>query len=204
MPSIFADTSSLGHVILTSHLLPLLKSTAAKGNTVRIANLSSNVHQSPPPNGGFGSLEEINKDFGANTQYGRSKLANLLYARYLNRHLTAQHPSILVNAVHPGFVHTKMSTQDIHEPFPLGGYGMSKVLAPFKKDQFEGALSTLYVSTFTHKSGEYICPPAVPEPGSKLAQDEQLAEHLMRLTKEVVMEKTKPDSAEKGCPFTFY
>lgn len=199
-----ADAFQLGHVILTSHLLPLLKSTASKGNIVRIGNTSSNLHQSPPPNTRFASVEELNKDSGPNPHYGRSKLANLLYARYLNKYLHAQHPNILINAVHPGIVDTKMSTKDIHEPYPLAGYGLSTALAPFKKDQFEGALSMLYVSTFTHKSGEYICPPATPEPGSKESQDEALGEQLMRLTKEVVMEKTKPDSVDKGCPFKFY
>lgn len=35
----------MGHVILTSHLLPLLKRTADAGNTVRIVNLASNAHE---------------------------------------------------------------------------------------------------------------------------------------------------------------
>lgn len=37
-------------------------------------------------------------------QYGRSKLAAILYLRYLARHLTSTHPNILVNATHPGIV----------------------------------------------------------------------------------------------------
>ena len=36
------------HVVLTSHLLPLLKKTASWGNTVRIVNLASNAHESAP------------------------------------------------------------------------------------------------------------------------------------------------------------
>ena len=79
-------------------------------------------------------------------QYGRSKLANILYAKYLNKHLTSKHPNILANATHPGFVDTKMSVKDIHEPYPLAGYAMSVAMAPFKKDQFEGALSALYAA----------------------------------------------------------
>lgn len=78
---------------------------------------------------------------------------------------------------------------------------MSKVMEPFKKDQFEGALSMMYIATFTDKSGEYICPPAVPEPGSALSQDEALADQLMDLTRKVIMEKTKKDSVDQGCPF---
>lgn len=61
-----------------------------------------------------------------------------------------------------------------------------------------------YAVTATDKSGEYICPPAIPEAGSELAQNEQLAEDLMRLTRELVTEKTRKDSVEKGCPMKDY
>jgi len=46
-------------------------------------------------------------------------------------------------------------------------------------------------------------PPAIPEDGSKLAQDEKLADSLMTLTRQIVKEKTYQDSVEKGCPFEF-
>jgi NAD(P)-dependent dehydrogenase (short-subunit alcohol dehydrogenase family) len=195
----------MGHVVLTSHLLPLLKSTASKpSNTVRIAIQASNAHQGAPSDTKFASLAELNRDLGANPQYGRSKLANILYARYLARHLTSSHPNILANATHPGFVETKMSTQDIHEPFPVSGAAMSVVMNPLKKDQWMGAVSVVFAATKVNESGLYICPPAVPEEGSKMAQDEELGEQLMKLTREVVMEKTFKDSKEKGCPFEFY
>ena len=195
----------MAHVILTSHLLPLLKSTASKPNTtVRIVNLSSNAHQSTPSSCKFESLEELNQDLGPNPQYGRSKLAAILYSRYLARHLTKENPNILANATHPGFVDTKMSTQDIHEPYPLAGYGMSVGMAPLKKNIMEGAVSTVFAATKVEESGLYICPPAVPETGNDLAQNDQLGERLMKLTREVVKEKTYKDSAEKGCPFKDY
>ena len=66
--------------------------------------------------------------------YGRSKLAGILYSKYLNKHLTSKYPNILVNATHPGFVKTTMSEEDIHEPFPIAGYGMSELMTPFKKE----------------------------------------------------------------------
>ena len=196
--------SHMGHVVLNSHLLPLLKKTADAGNTVRIVTLGSNAHQATPSSVEFASLDELNQDLGPNGQYGRAKLAVMLYARYLARHLTKEHPNILANTSHPGFVDTAMSTRDIHEPYPLGGYAMSVGMAPFKKDAFMGAVSTLFAATATTKSGEYICPPAIPEPGTKQAQDEELGERLMKLTREVVTEKTKADSVDKGCPMTDY
>ncbi|KAL8772173.1 MAG: hypothetical protein Q9209_002608 [Squamulea sp. 1 TL-2023] len=194
----------MGHVILTSHLLPVMKKTASEGNTVRIVILASNAHQSAPSDCKFESLDELNQDLGPNAQYGRSKLAGILYARYLQKHLTASHPNILANATHPGVVDTKMSKEDIHEPYPLGGYAMSVGLAPLKKDIWMGAASTMFAATKTTKSGEYICPPAAPESGSKLAQDAELGERLMKLTRDLIKDKTYADSAAKGCPFQDY
>jgi NAD(P)-dependent dehydrogenase (short-subunit alcohol dehydrogenase family) len=194
-------TNHFGHVVLTSHLLPLLKSTAEKGNTVRIVQLGSNAHEMAPKDTKFASVEELNTDIGPNPLYGRSKLAAILYARYLDRHLHSQHPNILSNATHPGIVSTRQSKVHIHEAYPLMGYGMSVAAEPFKKDQFEGCVSTMFAATKTEKSGQYICPPAVVEPGSDLANNEQLGEQLMDLTWKVVKEKTKSSSADKGCPF---
>ncbi|KAL8946966.1 MAG: hypothetical protein Q9222_006706 [Ikaeria aurantiellina] len=194
----------MGHVILNSHLLPIMKKTASDGSTVRIAILASNAHQAAPSDVKFESLDEMNQDLGPNGQYGRSKLAGILYARYLARHLTQSHPNILANATHPGFVDTKMSTEDIHEPYPLGGYAMSIGMAPIKKDIMLGCVSTMFAATKTSKSGEYICPPAVPESGNSLAQNAELGEQLMKFTRDLVKEKTYEDSAAKGCPFKDY
>lgn len=114
----------MGHVILTSHLLPLLKKTASQGNTVRISNQGSNAHQSVPKDLQFKTVADLNQDLGPMQQYGRSKLAAILYARYLARHLTKEHPNILANATHPGVVETKMSSKDIHEPYPRESYNI--------------------------------------------------------------------------------
>jgi NAD(P)-dependent dehydrogenase (short-subunit alcohol dehydrogenase family) len=194
----------IGHVILTSHLLPIMKKTASNNNTVRIVGLGSNAHQGTPSDCKFGSLDELNTDLGPNGQYGRSKLAVMLYSRYLAKHLTSAHPNILANSVHPGFVDTKMSQQDIHEPYPLAGYAMSVGMAPFKKDQFQGCVSAIFAATKTQESGVYYCPPAIPEEGNALYQNYELAENLMKLTDEIVREKMGAESVGKGCPLKFY
>ncbi|KAI1470573.1 NAD(P)-binding protein [Daldinia caldariorum] len=191
-----------GPVILTSCLLPLMKRTAEKGDFVRISNQASNVHHATPNDTEFASLEELNRDIGPNALYGRSKLAAILYSRYLARKVTnAGHPNVLINATHPGFVSTNMSKKDIFEPFPLGGYAMAVGIEPFKKDQFQGAVSTMFAATYTQKSSQYICPPAVPEPGNKQAQDDALGDRLMKLTWEVVMDKMKDEGIEQLRPF---
>ncbi|KAK4152572.1 hypothetical protein C8A00DRAFT_34726 [Chaetomidium leptoderma] len=184
----------MGHVILTSNLLPLMKRTAEKGDTVRISNQASNMHHLAPSDTKFASLDEINADLGPNVQYGRSKLAAILYARYFDGKVTRNgHPNVLMNATHPGFVSTHQSRGDIFEAFPLGGYAMSHGLEPFKKDQFEGAVPTIYAVTVTDKSGQYICAPAIPEEGSALSQSEELADSLMELTRNVIKEKMRQD-----------
>lgn len=177
-----------GHVILTSKLLPLLKSTAEKGDKVRIVGIGSNLHQGSPSDTEFASVDELNTDLGPNAQYGRSKLAVQLYYKYLSKHLPG---NVLANSIHPGFVETKMSVEDIHEPYPVMGYMNSVVVNPLKKDNFQGAVSTLFCATKTDKSGQYVCPPAVPEEGSSLYQDEkgELTENLISLTKKVLSEQ---------------
>jgi len=193
----------IGHVTLTSHLLPLLKKTSEKG-TVRIQIQGSNAHQSLPKDLKFASIDELNQDLGPNTQYGRSKLASILYARYLDAHLHASHQNILINATHPGFVETKMSVEDIHEPFPVAGYAMSVAMSPLKKDIWMGCVSTVYTATAAKSSGKYICPPAIEEPGNEQSQDKELGESLMKLTREIVKEKFGAQSVDKGCPLKDY
>lgn len=194
----------MAHTILTSHLLPLIKSTAQSHPTdkIRVVNMASNAHQATPSDTKFASLDELNRDLGPNGNYGRSKLAAILYSRYLDRHLTSQHPNILINATHPGFVDTKMSTEDIHEPYPVAGYVMSAAMKPFKKDFIQGCVSTVFAATKTTGSGQYICPPAVPESGIAMAQDEALGEQMMKLTREVVREKM--GSSLGNCPLKDY
>jgi hypothetical protein len=67
---------------------------------------------------------------------------------------------------------------------------MAVAMEPFKKDQFEGAAPTVYVVTVTKESGQYICPPAIPEAGSELAQSDELADSLWKLTQRIVKEQT--------------
>lgn len=77
---------------------------------------------------------------------------------------------------------------------------MSVGMDPFKKDQFQGAVPTIYAVTTTKDSGEWICPPAIPEPGSELAQSEELQENLMNLTRKVVSERTKAEAGQQVPP----
>lgn len=191
----------MGHVVLTSHLLATLKKTSEKGDYVRIVNMASNLHESCPSETEFASVEELNRDYGPNAQYARSKLATLLYSKWLNKHLAPSYPKIIASATHPGIVDTAQTNDHIHEAYPIMGYGMSVGLKAFRKTIFQGCVSAMYAATVATAGGEYITPPKIVEKGSDKANDIELAERLMKLTREVVEEKTRPQSSEKGCPF---
>lgn len=60
------------------------------------------------------------------------------------------------------------------------------------------------LQTSIEKSGRYICPPIIEEDGSELANNEELAEQLMKLTIEIITEKTRSQSVDKGCPMIPY
>jgi NAD(P)-dependent dehydrogenase (short-subunit alcohol dehydrogenase family) len=139
----------------------------------------------------FENQAELNKDLGPMGLYGRSKLAQILFAKYLGRHLTSAHSNILANAIHPGIVETRQSTEHILEPAPILGQAMKWL--PLKKDQYDGARSAMFAATMTKHTGEYICNPSIVEDGSELARNDQLGENLMKLTRDLVKEKTKDE-----------
>ncbi|KAK6385470.1 hypothetical protein LTR81_027353 [Elasticomyces elasticus] len=165
-----------GHVVLVSHLLPLLKRTAEKA-TKSALSTSSRISM---------------------LQYGRSKLAELLHAKWLAQHVTPQHPNILVNAAYPGIVDTAQTNDHIYEAHPVLGYGMSVGLKPFRKNIWDGCVSSMYAATVCEDSGLYITSPKIVEDGDPRANDMELAERLMNLTKKVVDERTK--ARGKRCP----
>lgn len=178
----------LGHVVLIDALLPLLNKTTEQHQTkARVVSLSSNLAAQAPKETTFSTEEDFKSDVGAQGLYNRTKLANLLFSRYLNRKYSQQggHSNIIFNACHPGVVETRQTQVWIHEPFPILGYGMN-LLNPIKKDIFQGCVSAMYCATQPTKGGNFICPPAVPEEGPKESQDEEMQDRLARLSKQVI------------------
>jgi len=47
-------------------------------------------------------------------------------------------------------------------------------MVPFKKDQFEETISTIFTATVTEDSGQYICPPVIVEKDSLQVNNQQL------------------------------
>lgn len=69
----------------------------------------------------------------------------------------------------------------------------------FKKDQFEGVVSFVYVVMVINDLGKYICLLVVFEFGSEFVQDDELVDRLMEFMCKVVMEKIKSDFMQQGC-----
>ncbi|RUP16773.1 LOW QUALITY PROTEIN: hypothetical protein BC936DRAFT_139517 [Jimgerdemannia flammicorona] len=93
-------TNHVGHFLLTMQLLPILEASAPS----RIVEVSSVGHNLTY--GGLG-LEYLNdpKKYTAWYAYARSKLANILFVRELNKRLEAKGvKNVYVNANHPGSV----------------------------------------------------------------------------------------------------
>lgn len=135
-------TNHLGHFALTGQLLPLLEAAEAG----RIVVVSSVAHR-------FGKISFSNlngeRRYWRWPAYAQSKLANLIFAKELQRRLQKQGSKVIAVAVHPGYSDTNLQR---HTP---GGAVMNRIA----QSQLEGAMPTLYGATETGlKGGEYIGP----------------------------------------------
>ena len=137
----------LGYFLFTNLLLQKLKGH----DETRIVNVSSAAHS-------FGKemqWEDINfkNNFGQGLRsYGQSKLANLLFTRYLAIKLSTD--NISVNAIHPGGVNTSLGSQNkawYSKPLRL-------ILKPFFRSPLKGAESIIYLATKKDDgvTGEYF------------------------------------------------
>jgi NAD(P)-dependent dehydrogenase (short-subunit alcohol dehydrogenase family) len=98
------SSNHIGHVVLMSHLLPLLMKTAEdKTKTVRIVQMASMSHEQAPPETTFDNDDDWQQGIGIHKSYARSKLANILYARWMADRLPK---NVIMNATHPGVVNT--------------------------------------------------------------------------------------------------
>ncbi|KAI9231167.1 MAG: hypothetical protein BYD32DRAFT_225570, partial [Podila humilis] len=92
----------LGHFYLTHLLLPLVK----KAPKARIVMTASSAHYGTDKINYPGITDR--KAYHPSGNYCGSKLATVLYVRYLARQLAQSHPNITVNCLHPGACHTNL------------------------------------------------------------------------------------------------
>lgn len=168
-------TNHVGHFLLVTGLLDRL---AADG---RVVVLSSAAHNMAPAYGVDLDDPTMEKGYSAWSAYGRSKLANLLFARELARRLpTGQ----VANAVHPGVIQTNLGRH-------MGGLmnAMSGAFSPlFMKSIPEGAATQCWAQASPATAsitGEYLADCNV-RASSRLGQDLALARRLWEQSEALV------------------
>ena len=145
-------TNHLGHFVLTARLLPVLRATPGS----RVVTVSSIAHAQ----GGdihFDDLQWERRRYSRQLTYAQSKLANLVFARELDRRLRAAGiESPISVAAHPGVAATELAR---HLPFPIDkGFNLLR-FTPFAQDPKMGALSQLLAATDPQvKGGDYWGP----------------------------------------------
>ena len=121
---ITVGTNHLGHFLLTELMLPRLEQavgTSPDGTAPRVVVTASEVHDPASPGGnvglgaGLGGLAGLKasgadfqmldgSEYNADKAYKDSKLCNVLFARELQRRLSAANSAVTVNAFGPGLI----------------------------------------------------------------------------------------------------
>ena len=166
----------LGYFLFTNLLLNKLKGE----NEARIVNVSSAAHSFVKEM----QWEDINfkNNFGQGLRpYGQSKLANLLFTRYLSIKLSTE--NISVNAIHPGGVNTSLGSQNkawYSKPLRL-------ILKPFFRSPLKGAESIIYLATKQDDgiTGEYFVDSKIHK-SSTYSKNLEEAHKLWGLSEELV------------------
>lgn len=131
----------LGHFLLTGLLMPLLLRSSAG----RIVVVSSGAHKI-----GRMNYEDpgMSKGFRTWNAYGRSKLANIWFARELAARLAAT--KVTVNALHPGAVSTDIGVNR------QTGFGKMahKLIRPFFLSPEEGSATAVFLAVAPELAGQ--------------------------------------------------
>ena len=162
-------------VLLTELLLPLMKQSVP----ARIINVTSSMHKN-------GVLDLANLKgrgpYDGSQAYANSKLALMLYTLHLSR--TLQGNGITVNAVHPGWIRTKLAVGTEK------ARGLKQTLTSFfqMRPPWYGARSIVYLAASPEAdeiNGAYIIKKRSADP-KRNAQDSVLAEALVQKTRAVL------------------
>ncbi|KAK2762753.1 hypothetical protein FQN54_000927 [Arachnomyces sp. PD_36] len=195
---IFA-VNTVGHHILTTLLLPLLKSTTSrfKTNDARIILTTSSLHSlcreldlslltSP--------TRTKNSLYDGIWRYARSKVGNILFTRELSRRLLLDRSDprsrdVFVNCFFPGNIATEQ--MDVWKEYfgPVLGWLFKMVFAVVGQSTRDAAAGGLYLAASEEivedgdgVRGEYFIPIAERCETSELAGDMELAGELWRWT----------------------
>ena len=171
-------TNYLGPFALTALLLPSIKQRPGS----RVVTVSSGASNQGKIE--FDNLQSERVYKPMFQAYAQSKLADLIFARELQRRLTAAGSPILSTAAHPGYAVTNLQADHVR----LGLKMLMAVMKPFlSQDAAHGALPTLYAAVAPEAAaGGYYGPDGIAElkgyptaaPIPKSALDEAVAKRL--------------------------
>ena len=174
-------TNHMGHFLLSKLLLPTLLATAKlPGADMRVISLTSLAHLFTPWGGiVFDSLRTPMSYTPTLLRYGQSKLANILFAKEVQRRYGAQ--GITAVAIHPGMVSTELYRTLISSWWVVGSFiDLARRMVYLSvedgtKGQLWGATAPLGDGAGQVKGGEYYEPLGRAGHGSWKSQDAGLA-----------------------------
>lgn len=180
-------TNHLGHAALTWLLLADVCAAPA-GRVVTVSSLAHRQGRISPTELDAATRGEHYNPWAA---YGRSKLANLLFAFEVHRRLRIHHPETLSVAAHPGLSSTGLVGGMMAGAAPLATRVAETAVGLLGQSAAAGALPQLRAATAPDvRSGEYYGPswpgevrgaPTLVTPNQH-AQDERLAKVVWSLT----------------------
>lgn len=170
-------TNHLGHFALTGLLLDLLE----KAEAPRIVTVTSLAQY-------IGRIHFANfnaeKGYQRWTFYGHSKLANLIFARELDRRLRERGSRVQSLAVHPGYSATNLQNETI----------FTHINKVFAQPRYMGAYPSVYAATSDQvEPGSFYGPNGVlgaagypaPAHARRVTDDRQVADRLWKKSEEL-------------------
>ncbi|KAF8972569.1 hypothetical protein BDZ97DRAFT_1649675 [Flammula alnicola] len=179
----------LGPFVFTRTLLPLLESTAATGEDVRIVNVGSDGHKDVSYLD-YSSKEAWNYKFRRTVlptleRYKYSKLAVHLWTNNLAKALTAENSRVMVLLVHPGAILSDGAIRSLKTmPFPAFWIWLLRTMM---YPQERGAFTSVFAACAPRDNpeishGAYIFPPNVAKVQAPAALDEGRQKQLFEVT----------------------
>lgn len=197
------DIMMVNHIspfVFTMSLLPLLEETAKHSQSdVRVVNVSSDGIMFLKRGIRFRNLDDFNDEHNGEfapdlARYCRSKLANILFTKALQKRLNARNVPILALALNPGLVCTDGVLNDVRSQPPIISHIFTMVIRALWAAPSRGALTSIFAATAPVVrdqpqlyGGAYLQPPGkLGRPPNADARSLELAEELWDTTERLL------------------